>query len=155
MTDRVIDIMLKASPQANRPAFTSKIRRADEWVRDRVGGRTQSGKTGVWKRSYHSKLFGMNGPGLTVLTNKGSKDMQEDMYIEYVTITMNGLAIGGGKVFIPSAKLPQLGRKTTIADFQTQSVFAEFTEKELAVLTAELEFGGEDGMLMMLEERFA
>jgi len=160
MTDRVIEVMLKESRPldivspviVNSMYFKTKLRNATEWKRI---SRAKSDKAGIWKRTYYSKLFGKDGPGLTILTNKGSKDKQEDMYIEYVTITYGKNVIGGGKVSIPSIKLSQLGRKATIQDFQTQSVFAEFTEKELARLSAEMEFG-QDSMLDLLEsERFA
>jgi len=158
MTDRVIDIMASTlkyanfvSPSKERDTFKSRVRTADEWSRIK---REKDLKAGVWKRTYYSKLFGKDGPGLTVLTNKGDKTKEEDMYIEYVTITYGNKVIGGGKVSIPSVKLSQLGRKPTIRDFQTESIFAEFTEKELAVLSAELEFGDADSLTMMLEERF-
>ena len=151
MTDRVIEIMLKQSAPinvGNKNIFASRIRDAEEWSRI---ARKRDLKTGLWKRTYYSKLFGKNGPGLTVLTNAGKSNMPEDMYIEYVTITLGKNVIGGGKVKVPSVKLSQAGRQSKIKDFELQSVFAEFTEKELAKLSAELEFG-EDGMLLMLEE---
>ena len=64
-----------------------------------------SAKAGVWQRTYYSKLFGgksypgKTGVGLTILTNKGKAGKDEDMYIEYVTITYGGKVIGGGEVY--------------------------------------------------------
>lgn len=157
MTDRVIDILFKESGSKDKLLFGSRLKAASEWTRI---SRSMSIKAGVWQRTYYSKLFGgkssgKTGVGLTILTNKGKAGKDEDMYIEYVTITYGGKVIGGGKVSIPSVNLSQVGRQAKLQDFESQSVFSEFSEAELSKLTAELEFGEDSVFALIEEERFA
>lgn len=154
MTERVIDILWKEANSRglassdSLTSFRSKLRSAEQWVRI---SRKRSDKWGVWSRSYYSKLFGRNSVGLTVLTNRAKDGKVEDMYIENVTITLAGKVIGGGRVSIPSVRLSQWDRKASIEGFESNSLFSEFSETELARLTAELEFG-EDSVLALIEE---
>lgn len=154
MTDRVVDILWKEAKARGMTSgeglsyFRSKLRSADMWVRI---ARSRSDKWGVWKRTYYSKLFGRNSVGLTVLTNRAKGGKPEDMYIENVTITLGNKVIGGGRVSIPSVQLSQWDRRASIEGFESSSLFSEFSEDELARLTAELEFG-EDSVLALIEE---
>ncbi len=159
MTKRVVDILFqeaKARGLANnfdKETLYGRLRSAEDWTRI---SRSRSPKAGVWQRTYYSKMFGgkasgKTGVGLTVLTNKGKAGKPEDMYIEYVTITLASKVIGGGRVSIPSVQLSQWNRQASIEGFQSNSLFSEFSEAELAKLTAELEYG-EDSVLALIEE---
>jgi hypothetical protein len=155
MTDKVIDLIYKEAQTTNKlgniskQTFSWKLRSDEEWKRI---SRSRDNKVGVWSRKYYSKLFGKGHVGLTVLTNKATPGKQEDMYIEYVTITIAGKVIGGGQVKIPSVKLSQWGREASIKNFESNSLFTEFTTQQLAQINAELEFG-EEAMFTFLEER--
>ena len=156
-TDKVIEILWKEGKSSGlikddnilpTYSFKYRIRNSSEWFRI---SRTKSDKAGIWKRVYYSKLFGRGHVGLVILTNKKTKDRTEDMYIEYITITLGNKVIGGGKVQIPSVSLSQTGRITNILDFESPSLFSEFTEAELAKLSDELEFS-EEGVYVLLED---
>jgi hypothetical protein len=151
MTDKVINLLYEeAKPTISKWNFGNKLRSSSEWKRI---SRRRSDKVGVWSRSYYSKLLGKNQVGLIVLTNKKSSTKEEDMYIEYVTITLKGKVIGGGKVSVPSVKLSQKNKQVNIEDFKSESLFTEFTASELANINSEIEYGEEGMMLVLFEER--
>jgi hypothetical protein len=157
MTGRVIDLLFDEatgrkllSPGMQKDQFGRLIRQDTQWVRI---SRKRSDKVGIWSRSYYSKIFGRGIVGLSVLTNPTRPNQPEDMHIEAVTITAGNKVIGGGRVKVPSVKLSQWDRQVNIQDFQTSSLFYEFSSSELAELTAQLGFGEESFFALLEEER--
>ena len=59
------------------------------------------------------------------------------------------------RVSIPSPRLSQGNRQASIQGFETQILFSEFSETELARLTAELGFGEDSSLAPIEEERVA
>jgi hypothetical protein len=150
MTDRVLDLLWNAQTHAgkqlssSRFSFSVRVRNSDDWVRVR---RIRSLKGG-WTRTYRSKQFGGEQVGLTVKSN------ENDTHIEYVTITLDGKVIGGGRVKVPSVFVSQSGRQASIQDFKGSSLFSEFSEAELAKMSAELEYGEDSAYDLLTQERF-
>jgi hypothetical protein len=119
--------------------FSRRIREADEWVRI---VRTRGIKG--WIRTYYTKNFPDRNVTLEIKTNEA------DTHIEYVTVKVNGVIIGGGKVRVPSVFESQDGRK---AKLKLDLAFIPFTKDQIKKLQAEMEFGDAAVMDLIFEER--
>lgn len=154
MTDTVIDLLYISNPKTikdlGKQFLCNCLRNPNMWKRL---NRRKSDKVGIWLRTYYCSALGKEDVTLTILTNKETPKAKEDSFIESVTIVSKGKPIGGGRVKVPSMLISQKGKQSKFEEFRTDTLFTEFTSKELAELTSKLQFGEEAMFLSIFDER--
>jgi hypothetical protein len=163
VTEPLLDLLWKefskTKPSMTRSTFGYRVRNAEAWSRYKRGNEIGPG---FW-RLYYCKEFGAKGVvDLKVLTNGESKSgaKDADMRITYVLFYVNGKMVYGGAVDVPSTLFQKFGYVVPAqidvamkAGIKTTAAFVPFTEKQLAKLATQYEFGGMSAIDRMFDER--
>lgn len=141
----------------NQSQFAMRVRSAESWKR---GNRTRDPNGPGWLRNYYSLEFG--GRGSTDVNLQVRTNSQADTNISYVTFHVYGKLVSGGACDVPSVffekwgidkSLKAMGAAPMLKTAAT-AAFVPFTDKQLAALATQLEFGRQATVDRLFEERF-
>lgn len=148
VTADLTDLLYAALPETyksiKQAVFRARLQRPESWVRY---NRTK--ESFGYKRRYHLKNSGIEDVVLLTVNTDSS-----DYRITFVTFSMNGQIIYGGKVDVPSVQLTGARRNVQI-QADDRLTFTPFTREQLDRFRIELECGDAAVLGSIFTERVA
>jgi len=141
LIDLLYEHYKKAGGVLEKPAFRSRIRQSEQWVR-KSRRNTSSG----YERLYHCKTV----QKATLIVHSPPEDMSANGYV----FQIDGKPVAGGKTKMKSVQVSTALSRTDKTSVRPQDVvFVKFSEEELQKMRVQAEYG--DGLDYFEHEREA